>query len=139
MSGYVVQKLPIAVLRPTEGVDLTHVRVIADQIRRDDVLRRPVLVERNAMAILDGHHRYHAARALGLGLVPAVMIDYGDPRLSLCSWTERSFTREEVLAAARGGVLLPAKSTRHILAPPIGDCPVPLGELAPVRTAATIP
>lgn len=110
-------------------VDAAHVRTLMEEMRRDGVQRRPVLVERQTLAILDGHHRFHAAKALGLGFVNAVVIDYQDPRLTLSSWTERRFTPADVRAAAESGALLPVKSTRHILNPPLADNPVALLEL----------
>lgn len=110
-------------------VDAAHVRRIVEEMTRDGVQRRPVLVERSSLAILDGHHRFHAAKLLGLSHVNAVLIGYDDPRLTLASWTERTFTQEDVLAAAATGALLPAKSTRHVLDPDVADVPVPLAEL----------
>jgi ParB-like chromosome segregation protein Spo0J len=88
VSGYDVRTLDIARLRPTEEVDAAHVRRIAEEMRRDGVQRRPILVERSSLAILDGHHRYHAAKTLGLAAINAVLIDYGDQRLTLSSWGE---------------------------------------------------
>ncbi len=129
MSGYTCQRVEIARLKPTEMVDAAHVRALSDDMRRDGVQRRPVLVERKTLAILDGHHRYHAARALGLAFINAVVIDYEDARLTLASWTDQRFTREDVCAAAESGKLLPAKSTRHILSPPLPDLPRALSEL----------
>jgi ParB-like chromosome segregation protein Spo0J len=98
-------------------------------MRRDGIQRRPVLVERGSLAILDGHHRFRAAQMLGLSRVSAVLIGYDDPRLTLSSWTDRAFTREDVHAAAESGVLLPAKSTRHLLDPPLPEMPVSVKEL----------
>ena len=133
MSGYDVRTLEIARLRPTEKVDAAHVRRIAEEMRKDGVQRRPILVERSSLAILDGHHRFHAAGTLGLPAINAVLIDYGDPRLTLSSWGETAYGREDVLAAAASGVLLPRKSTRHILDPPAPEAPVPLRELSAPR------
>ncbi len=130
MSDYTCEPVEIARLKPTEMVDAAHVRALAEDMRRDGVQRRPVLVERHSFAILDGHHRYHAAKALGLALINAVVIDYDDARLTLASWTDRRFTRADVCAAAESGDLLPAKSTRHILNPPLPDMPHRLSELA---------
>ena len=110
-------------------VDAAHVRRIAEDMKRDGVQRRPVLVERSSLAILDGHHRFRAAEMLGLSHVNAVLIGYDDPRLTLSSWTDRAFTQAEVLAAAESGELLPAKSTRHILEPEVPDVPVSLAAL----------
>lgn len=133
MSGYDVRTLDIARLRPTEEVDAAHVRRIAEEMRRDGVQRRPILVERSSLAILDGHHRYHAAKTLGLPAINAVLIDYGDQRLTLSSWGETAYGRDDVLAAAASGALLPKKSTRHILDPPAPEAMIPLGELSAQR------
>ena len=134
MSGYDVRTLDIARLRPTEEVDAAHVRRIAEEMRKEGVQRRPILVERMSLAILDGHHRFHAVEALGLPAINAVLIEYGDPRLTLSSWGETAYGREDVLAAAASGVLLPKKSTRHILDPPAPDAPIPLAELSGQRS-----
>jgi ParB-like chromosome segregation protein Spo0J len=130
VSGYELRLLELARLRPTEEVDAAHVRLIAAEMRRDGVQRQPVLIERQSFAILDGHHRFHAARLLELSAIAAVVIDYEDPRLTLLSWTDRRFTRHDVLAAARSGQLLPRKSTRHVLDPPTPCAPVALRDLA---------
>jgi hypothetical protein len=131
--SYEVQRLDIARLKATEEAEPAHVRRIAAEMQRDGVQRRPILVERNSLAILDGHHRYHAAKMLGLLAVSAVLIDYGDPRLTLSSWTDMPCSREAVLRAAASGVLLPPKTTRHILDPQLQDDPVALTELLGAR------
>ena len=130
MSDYACQRLEIARLRPTERVDAGHVERLAEEIHRDGLQRRPVLVERASLALLDGHHRFRAMQRLGLASINAVLIDYDDPRLTLSSWSARDYTRDEVRAAAASGALLPAKSTRHVLDPPLADMPVPLTDLA---------
>jgi hypothetical protein len=79
--------------------------------------------------ILDGHHRWHAIRRLGLSRIPGIRLDYADSRLSLGSWNSRRFTREDVIRAGETGQLLPHKSTRHLLAPELVAAPVPLDSL----------
>jgi L-serine kinase (ADP) len=121
MTGYDITLIEIARLRPTEEVDAAHVARLATDLQRDGCLRQPILVERTSLAILDGHHRYHAAMRLGLSRIAAILISYGDPRLSLLSWSARQFTPEEVIRAAESGKPLPRKSTRHVLTPPARD------------------
>jgi len=121
MTGYDITLIEIARLRPTEEVDAAQVARLATDLKRDGCLRQPILVERTSLAILDGHHRYHAAMRLGLSRIAAILISYGDPRLSLLSWSARQFTPEEVIRAAETGKPLPRKSTRHVLTPPARD------------------
>ena len=117
----------LLILTPPPGADIGN---YVDGLYRDGLQRRPVLVERASLAILDGHHRFRAMQRLGLASINAVLIDYDDPRLTLSSWSARDYTRDEVRAAAASGALLPAKSTRHVLDPPLADMPVPLSDLA---------
>ena len=133
MTGYVVTLIELARLRPSEEVDAAHVARIAEDLQRDGCQRQPILVERTSLAILDGHHRFHAARRLGLSRIAAIVISYDDPRLSLQSWSDRRFTPEEVIQAAASQNLLPRKSTRHVLAPPVREHAFALAALQPVR------
>ncbi len=129
MSGYGQTIVAIEALRPTEAADAQVVEALIDDIRSAGELRQPILVEAESLAILDGHHRYHAARALGLKRLPAILVSYADPRLSLCSWSERSWSREEVIEAAMLGQVLPMKSTRHRLDPEPQTTPTALHAL----------
>ena len=106
------------------------IAALVDDIRSAGELRQPILVEAESFAILDGHHRYHAARALGLKRLPAIVISYADPRLSLGSWSERTWSREEVIAAAMlGRSCCRRKSTRHCLTPEPQTTPTALHAL----------
>ncbi|MCC7480378.1 MAG: hypothetical protein IT541_02505, partial [Hyphomicrobiales bacterium] len=58
-----------------------------------------------------------------------ILISYADPRLSLCSWSERTWSREEVIEAAMRGKILPMKSTRHCLTPEPQTTPTALHAL----------
>ena len=129
MSGYGQTTVAIDALRPTEAADPQVIAALVDDIRSAGELRQPILVEADSLAILDGHHRYHAARALGLKRLPAILISYADPRLSLCSWSERTWSREEVIEAAMRGKILPMKSTRHRLDPEPQTTPTALHTL----------
>lgn len=115
-GGLTVKYLAVDALRPTEEVDPAAVARLKDRVERLGVWTHPILVERDSLAILDGHHRYHVARALGLKVVPAAVATYDDERLELSSWREdmRFFARD-VIRAAEQGTLLPPKSTRHHL------------------------
>lgn len=129
MTAYAITLLETARLNPTEQVEAARVDDLVRELASDGGQRLPILVERESFAILDGHHRYRAAQALGLARIAAVVIAYDDPRLTLASWTAQSFSHDDVLTAARSGQLLPKKSTRHILSPGLPEISVPLHEL----------
>jgi len=116
-------------LKPTELVHEDRVRALMTKIRKAGIWRAPILVEATIEAILDGHHRWTAARRLGLRWVPAIVLTYGDPRLTLSSWNGEIYRPEDVIAAARSGRTMPPKSTRHILEPGVGTVRVALEQL----------
>ena len=61
----VLEVLEIDVLRPHERTRDELLAQLTAEIRRDGVLKLPVLVEQEHHVILDGHHRYEALRRLG--------------------------------------------------------------------------
>ena len=46
----------------------------------------PIAVEHSKFAIMDGHHRYNAAKKLGLKRIPCVLMDYERSGVTLQSW-----------------------------------------------------
>ncbi len=112
----------ISVLRPHEMVDKAHLEELLRQIVSDGVLKTPVIVDKETMVILDGHHRVEALRRLGAGKVPVVLVDYRDPRILVKSWDGiEPPSKDEVLERARRGHLFPPKTTRHVYASEEGE------------------
>ncbi len=129
-AAYRPQLVRVADLRPHEQIFAERIPALRRRIVAAGAWEVPILVERSSGAIMDGHHRWTVARDLGLALVPAVILDYADPRLSLGSWTDRVFTPADIIAAALSGRLMPQKSTRHRLNPSVPLVDVPLSQLA---------
>lgn len=129
-GAYVAVLVDTERLKPTELVHEDRVRKLMTKIRKGGIWRVPILVEATVHAIMDGHHRYTAACRLGLKRVPAVVLTYGDPRLTLSSWNGESYRPEDVIEAARTGRTMPQKSTRHILEPGLSTVRVELDALA---------
>lgn len=129
-AQHAVSLLPIGALLPHEAYDAGHADEVAAQLRTSGIWRTPLLVEKQHLIILDGHHRFEAAKRLGLTHVPAVLIAYGDHRLTLSSWrTGEKWTAQHIIARAVSGHLCPIKTTRHIMNPPIEKIAIPLTHL----------
>lgn len=125
-----VALLPRNGLLPHEQHDPDRARDLTAEIEACGLWTAPLLVERQHLIILDGHHRWEAAKCLGLTAVPAVLISYGDPRLSLTSWRpEERWVPRDVIACALTGNLFPVKTTRHILRPACDTVAVRLADL----------
>jgi L-serine kinase (ADP) len=125
-----VALLPREELLPHEKHDPDHARDLAAEMEASGLWTTPLLIERQHLIILDGHHRWAAARRLGLTSVPAFLVSYGDPRLSLASWRpEERWIPRDVIACALTGRLCPMKTTRHILCPAFDAVAVRLADL----------
>jgi L-serine kinase (ADP) len=125
-----VALLPQSGLLPHEHHDPDRACDLAAEMEACGLWLKPLLVERQHLVILDGHHRWEAAKHLELKAVPVVLISYGDPRLSLTSWRpEERWTPRDVIACALTGNLCPIKSTRHTLRPASKTIAVRLSDL----------
>ncbi|HEU4364945.1 MAG TPA: ParB N-terminal domain-containing protein [Candidatus Krumholzibacteria bacterium] len=119
-------------LRPHEDVDPERVTLLADEIRTAGAFYPPVLVDDATRVILDGHHRWRASTALGLGLLPCYCVDYmNDVVVRVISRRpEITVTKADVIAMALAGRVYPQKTTRHMYDLPETLGPIPLRRLA---------
>ena len=125
--GYVVAVRPIEFFRPSEEVDATHVRRLAEQVRRCGHWLAPLPVEAATGLVMDGNHRLQVAHLLGLRRLPCVPLHYDDQRLCVQCWkTGRPFTLDELTAIVTVSAVLPYKTTRHAFDPPLPETEIPL-------------
>ncbi len=136
MSKQRIRLLSPLDLKPHEQTDSCRVRHVIDLLLREQAWTRPICVEAKSLCVMDGHHRRLAAIHLGLAAVPVVDFTYDEIRLG-SRRPGMNATPEELIDRAIRGVLLPAKSTRHVF-PPFRSDAIPLAKLlqAPTRLRA---
>lgn len=109
--------LNIADLKTHERVNYSHLHELQDQISKDGCIKVPIIVDKNSLVILDGHHRLNCCKNLGFRKIPCMLVDYiADPEI-LVSSRRKSFkiTKKIVVAAGLSGSLFPQKTTRHFV------------------------
>ena len=77
---------------------------------------------------MDGHHRFEAAKELGLAKIPAIKVDYQDIPIWSLKKTEivnKKLVREKALK----GDIYPNKTVKHRFPFKIGLCNLPLNTL----------
>ncbi|MEM2905289.1 MAG: ParB N-terminal domain-containing protein [Candidatus Bathyarchaeia archaeon] len=131
----------IDLLKGHEETRPDHLQKLSDEIRRDGVLRRPIVADLRTKVILDGHHRVNALRALGCSKTPVYFVDYSSPVIEVLPWREGEYvTKAMVLKAGVEGPKLPPKTTRHMVRTANSFCHItaierelniPLDELRP--------
>lgn len=133
-TGRVVSAIPVGRLVPHEEHDERRALRLARHIGRVGVWTAPLVIERDSLMVMDGHHRLRAAQALRLSVLPVVLLSYEEGGVLLQAWRKGEvWSPAAVLSRARSGSLLPYKTTRHLFQPAIGSVGVPLGWLATQR------
>ncbi|AMA59985.1 hypothetical protein BCCGELA001_29555 [Bradyrhizobium sp. CCGE-LA001] len=130
VANYAVVKLPIRQLRPTERIKIEDARKLTNIIAKEKRWKRPILVEHRHSVIMDGHHRYFCANALGLSFVPCVLLSYDDPNLQVTYWSNSTpVAVDRIIQAGLSGDLMDYKTTRHQLLVGVDSCSVDLDDL----------
>jgi len=128
-----VDLVPLIELRPHEDIRASHLEKMISTFTKTNLIHRPILIDKGTGAILDGHHRFHAAQEMGLNYIPSIMVHYlEDPRVSVEAWPNSgysSISKQEVIEMALSANLYPPKSTRHHIDMPIPGIAISLEEL----------
>lgn len=99
-----------------ERVDKEKVDKLVEELRAKKILKKPVVVDRKTMVILDGHHRCKAFACLGIKKIPCLLVDYFDDSVELYFRrleVRNRLMKEVVLSYALSGKLFPMKTTKH--------------------------
>jgi len=86
MRGKVELKfVRIEKLRPHEATYPELVDTLVDDIKRRALIY-PIIVDRETMVIIDGHHRVEAFKKLGFEKIPALLVDYRSLMITVNRW-----------------------------------------------------
>ncbi|KVM57907.1 hypothetical protein WJ58_11860 [Burkholderia ubonensis] len=126
---WTIELIQIERILPNEEHDETRLLEVLDSIARSGRWTAPIVLERESLAVMDGHHRLAAARCLSLPLVPCVLLDYAQVGVE----TRRpdfSVDGDQIVARSRARVLYPPKTTRHIFPQPLPVCNIDIAALS---------
>lgn len=127
-------------LIPTEEVDEEHVLSLEKRILEQGVWTTPIYIHKDALFVMDGHHRLTVAKRLQLDLIPVMLMDYDT--VEVTAWREGEIiTPHRIFAMARSGGKFPIKTTRHIFKGPKPTCAVSLDDLkyTPITAHRAVP
>ncbi|MCD6503502.1 MAG: ParB N-terminal domain-containing protein [Euryarchaeota archaeon] len=123
----------IELLKEHEEVYPEKVDELAQEIKKDGVVKKPILIDKRTYTILDGHHRYQALKKLGCKRIPAILVDYlNDDRITVTLWPTAKIdyiTKEMVIKTALSGKKFTPKTSRHIVHIEIPEIEVELTRL----------
>lgn len=103
-------------LKEHEEIEPEYLEKLKNQIQRNGVLKRPIIVDKNTKIILDGHFRFNVLKRLGYSKIAACFVDYNSPDILVQAWRdEEVVTKEDVIKAGITGKKLPPKTSKHML------------------------
>lgn len=110
-----IKEVDVKLLKCHENVIKNRVDSLITYLKKqeEDFLISSILVCKDTNTIIDGHHRYHALCALGFSKIPVTFINYSSSYIK--AHFNDSVLKEDILNAANSGVLLPPKSSKHIV------------------------
>ncbi len=121
-------------LKPHEEIKIKNRDKLLEMTKKWGGFTKPLLVDSQTGAILDGHHRHSVAVCLGLKRVPAILIDYMlDDEITVDVWPGcglESITKQEVIDMSLSADLYPPKTSKHTISNHMPPIHVLLEELA---------
>ena len=130
MSRAFFQVMKLRDLKPHENTDENKVNYVINQIQASQKWISPVIIDRETKIIMDGHHRVRAAKQIGLELIPCYIAEYSDKNVNVSYWrTGKTLDISIIYKAVEKGILLPKKTTKHILEYDLQETAINIKEL----------
>lgn len=101
-----------------EKVNRRRLKELEAKILKDGKLKKPVVVDKNTMLVLDGHHRCRIFVNLGIGKIPCQLVDYFDRNIKVNFRRQdikNQLIKEIIITKAKKGYIFPYKTTKHLL------------------------
>jgi len=90
----------------------------------------PIVVEKDYLIILDGHHRVRVLKEMGYRRVPAYLVDYFSKKVRINSRRSNyTVTKDVVVNRAISGHPYPPKTSRHFISHRPKNFKIALSEL----------
>lgn len=110
-----IELIDISKLKPHEKISKKRLRELKKKLLKEGSIKKPIIVEKSQLIILDGHHRIQLLKELNFKTVPAILVDYGKIRVFPRRKKYSNINLKNlVYETVKSGKLLPYKTTRHI-------------------------
>lgn len=127
---YALDLIDVSQIVETEDHIPERVEWLLEKINSEKVWRIPIILERNTLAVMDGHHRLNVAKRLGLSRVPAILLNYHDDNIVVTSWRDEVYIdKEVVIEYISRRKKFPYKTTKHIITPHPEEIEIPISFL----------
>ena len=125
-----IEIIAIEKLKPHEQTIPENLEKIKSQILNDGYLINPIIVDRESLVILDGHHRAEVLKLLGYRNIQAYIVDYFDKGIRVVQRRpEIPISKEIIIKKALAGEVFPCKTSKHFIPNRPKKSNIPLAKL----------
>ncbi len=114
MSNFITD---INKLKPHENIIEKNLLKLYKSIKKLNLIKNPIIVEKDNFVILDGHHRYYALKKLGCKKAPVYLVNYfhNEVLVKLRRRLKIKNIKKSVVLRALKSRPFPPKTTKHII------------------------
>jgi len=111
-----IKIIPIKNLKPHELTNQKRFLKVKKMIKKLEYFSEPIIVEGKHFIILDGHHRTRVLGELGYKKVPAIIINYNDPKIKVFARRKNlPIDKRLIVNYVLSGRIFPCKTSRHVI------------------------
>tara|TARA_X000000950_G_scaffold268086_1_gene345228 strand:- start:105 stop:542 length:438 start_codon:yes stop_codon:yes gene_type:complete len=102
-------------LLPHEEIDESNLKKLIQFILEENKFTTPIIVDKKTNLIIDGHHRFFAAKSLKLQKIPVFQINYLQKEITVKEKSSEGkiLSKKLIIKFSKAQTLLPKKSTFH--------------------------
>jgi nicotinamide mononucleotide adenylyltransferase len=136
-NSYDLEIVPTSSLKPLEKILPSHLKNLENLILKDQIMKKPIIVDGEYNVVLDGSHRYAFLIKHGYKFAPIIKVNYNDESIFVGNHLKHRYiqdrsliiSKSEVLTRGLSENLYPARTTRHFFPFRKEDLPVSLNTL----------
>jgi len=116
LSKNMIKIITIKKLKAHEKTDGINFAKVKKAIRQKGYFTKPIIVDDKNFIILDGHHRTKALLNLGYKKIPALLVDYQNPKIKVVGRRKNiKINKRIVIKNALAKKLFPYKTSKHLV------------------------
>ncbi len=111
-----IKLIDLEKLKVHEKTSLNRLAEVKKMIVSTCAFTEPIIVEKDHLVILDGHHRVTILKGMGYRKIPAYLVDYFQRNIRVNSRRSNYFVSKDlVISRALSGHPYPSKTSRHFI------------------------
>ncbi|OIP97409.1 hypothetical protein AUK40_03315 [Candidatus Wirthbacteria bacterium CG2_30_54_11] len=120
-----VELCDVRILKTHEEINPDRFVELKAKIEKDGFWTHPIVIDHDHGVVLDGHHRFEIAKALGLRRIPVILVDYFGSGIEVCQRrSDIPVSKESVIRQAKAKQNYPHKTTKHTCVINGENCPI---------------